>query len=171
LFVYYNIRKTYNETESDSGGYLRDGVKSVQNEGICSEKLWPYDINKFSVEPDKICYEDGQKRLLKNYRRLTKINDILDALNNNIPVVFGTEIFVDFYDLNQHNYVISLPKENQDSKGGHAMCFVGYDLEKKLLLVKNSFGTEWGDAGYCWMPFDYFNEYCYDIWIFDLDLK
>jgi C1A family cysteine protease len=45
---------------------------------------------------------------------------------------------------------------------------VGYDLEKRLFLAKNSFGPDWGDNGYCWIPFDYIKQEGYDIWTFDI---
>jgi C1A family cysteine protease len=44
---------------------------------------------------------------------------------------------------------------------------VGYDLTRKKFLVKNSFGTEWGNNGYCWMTFDYVAAEVFDIWVYD----
>ena len=49
---------------------------------------------------------------------------------------------------------------------GHAICIVGYDLTRKLFLIKNSFGTGWGDKGYCWMPFDYADRHVFERWVF-----
>ena len=49
-----------------------------------------------------------------------------------------------------------------------AMLMVGYDLSKKQFLAQNSFGTSWGDGGFCWMPFNYIRQEVYDVWTFDL---
>ena len=51
--------------------------------------------------------------------------------------------------------------------GGHAVCAVGYDDSKVIvnpsnqksskgaLLIRNSWGSSWGDNGYGWLPYDY----------------
>ena len=52
--------------------------------------------------------------------------------------------------------------------GGHAVVAVGYDDARVIentnpgggkttgaILVRNSWGTEWGDRGYGWLPDDY----------------
>jgi C1A family cysteine protease len=39
--------------------------------------------------------------------------------------------------------------------GGHAVMAVGYDDEKKHFIIQNSWGTEWGDKGFFYMPYDY----------------
>jgi C1A family cysteine protease len=71
-------------------------------------------------------------------------------------------------DLNDRISTVYFPSRKEKSLGGHAMCMVGYDLEKRLFLAKNSFGTTWGDKGYCWIPFDYIKQEGYDIWTFDI---
>jgi len=50
----------------------------------------------------------------------------------------------------------------------YIMCIIGYDLSKCPYLVKNSFGTDWGADGYAWLPFDYVQDYGYNMWTFDL---
>jgi len=52
--------------------------------------------------------------------------------------------------------------------GGHAVVAVGYDDNMKIkntnpgdvettgaFLIRNSWGTRWGDGGYGWLPYDY----------------
>jgi C1A family cysteine protease len=48
------------------------------------------------------------------------------------------------------------------------MTAVGYDLNRKQILVKNSFGTDWGTMGYGWLPFDYASTEGFENWIFDI---
>ena len=57
--------------------------------------------------------------------------------------------------------------ENEDFTEGHAVIAVGYNdsleienwrNEKKTvgaLLIRNSWGTGWGDEGYGWLPYAY----------------
>src|SRR6202171_5535853 len=51
LFIYYNERVIEGTVASDSGAQIRDGIKSVNQQGDCSEDLWPYDISKFADQP------------------------------------------------------------------------------------------------------------------------
>lgn len=168
LFIYYNIRLIEGTTDIDSGGYIRDGIKALKKYGACSETLWPYYPSEFATPPTSACYHNGSTRSIKNYQRLNGVNDILDALNNNQPVVFGMAVYDSFMDVNEYNPVIPLSLNNELSIGGHAMCMIGYDLGRQQMLVKNSFGTDWGARGYCWMPFEYVRSDVFDTWTFDL---
>ena len=48
------------------------------------------------------------------------------------------------------------------------MTIVGYSLPNQQFLVKNSFGSDWGDRGYCWMPFEYAKQYVFERWVFEI---
>jgi C1A family cysteine protease len=168
LFIYYNTRLEHGIVEEDEGMFLRDGMKSLTRYGVCCEDLWPYDITKFNIEPSEEAYEDAKKRRILRYQKLISTYYITEVLNNNKPVVFGMTIYDSFMNLNERISTVSFPSRKEKSMGGHAMCMVGYDLKKRLFLAKNSFGTDWGEDGYCWIPFDYIRQEGYDIWTFDI---
>lgn len=46
-----------------------------------------------------------------------------------------------------------LKEPHYDIEAGHAVCIVGYD--RSGFLIKNSWGTSWGDKGYGWVSFEY----------------
>jgi len=48
-----------------------------------------------------------------------------------------------------------MPKSTDQYMGGHSMCVVGMSEQRQAFLVRNSWGTFWGDAGHCWIPYDY----------------
>lgn len=168
LFIYYNTRSKYDDLNKDEGMTMRDGLKTLAKIGVCSESLWPYDATKFNDEPTGECYEDAKKRKVLKYQRLMSTYYITEVLNNSKPVVFGIEIYDGFMDLNSRISIVNFPSRKEKSLGGHAMCMVGYDLNKQLFLAKNSFGPDWGDNGYCWVPFEYLKQEGYDIWTFDI---
>jgi hypothetical protein len=41
-----------NTLNEDSGAFIRDGLKVVNQLGAPHETLWPYDINRFTVQPN-----------------------------------------------------------------------------------------------------------------------
>ena len=63
--------------------------------------------------------------------------------------------------------LIPFPGAQDTEVGGHAVVAVGYDDGKRVrnlstgaattgaLLLQNSWGVEWGDQGFGWLPFEY----------------
>ena len=168
LFVYYNSRLVEGNVSVDDGAYMKSSIRALYKYGICSESIWPYDISKFAVKPSTEAYTDATYRLIQNYRRVASIDNVIDALNSDYPVVFGMDVYKDFESVYD---VVPIPDKNAEPTGAHAMCLVGYDMDKKYLLAKNSFGTDWGMQGYCWIPFGYAQDHMFDMWVFDLLTK
>jgi C1A family cysteine protease len=169
LFVYYNARLLEGSETTDAGiTTLRSALKSLQQFGVCKEELWPYQRPLVNVRPTDACYQEAKSRTITNYQRLNDNADTLDALNQNLPVVIGMSIYPGFEDLKSNNATISLPDDNTELEGDHAMVLVGYDLDKKLFLAKNSYGIFWGANGYCWITLDYADDNIFERWIFEI---
>ena len=171
LFVYYNARLLDNWQNEDVGAYVRDGIKSVAQWGVCNETIWPYLVERFADAPSIESYMDAKNRIIKRYYRVKTLEDCVNALNYNYPVVISMHVFNSFYDLElPGRTVLSMPTSWESLIGGHAVTLVGYDYNKKQFMVRNSFGEYWGDRGYFLMPFEYAEKYTMDNWIFDIEL-
>lgn len=169
LFVYYNTRVIEDTITEDAGVfYIRNSLKAVKQYGICTETLWPYDIDKFAVKPTDECYIDAKKRTITSYESLANVNEMLEVINNNSPIVIGLEVFDSFTTLSKDNSIVTFPEPYDESLGGHSMALVGYSIPKQQLLAKNSYGTRWGDNGYCWIPFEYASSYIFERWWFNI---
>jgi C1A family cysteine protease len=156
LFIYYNERLLEGTTKTDSGALIRDGIKSLAKAGVCAESLWPYTISKFANKPSKICYKDALKKTISNYSRLNNLSDMLQCLASGYPFTFGFSVYEYFESQEMATTgILKMPNQTERLLGGHAICCVGYDLTKKMLLIRNSWGANWGINGYFWMPFDY----------------
>jgi len=57
LFIYYNERVLIHTEQSDSGAFIRDGIKTMNTDGVCNEKDWPYIIPQFTVKPPSPLYK------------------------------------------------------------------------------------------------------------------
>jgi C1A family cysteine protease len=168
LFIYYNEREMEGTVGEDSGAEIRDGIKSINGVGVCEEKDWPYDIAQFTVKPTDECYDFAKEHHSVKYERVNQTAlGIETALAQGIPVVFGFVVYPSFEsEETEKTGQVTMPAEDEQPIGGHAVAIVGYDNEKKKFIVRNSWGAEWGAEGYCYFPYEYIlnPSLCSDFW-------
>ncbi len=159
LFVYYNERALIGTTRWDSGATLRDGIKTLAAQGVCSEKLWPHTISRFRRKPTKACYKEGMDHQITLYERLLTLNEMLDCLADGFPFVFGFSVYESFEagDVATTGIAV-MPGPEERLLGGHAVMAVGYDTSAQHFLVRNSWGVRWGKKGYYTMPYAYLDD-------------
>jgi C1A family cysteine protease len=156
LFIYYNERVIEHTTKSDSGAMLRDGIKTLAKQGVCSETKWPYTISKFQVKPTASCYKEALTHQITSYQRLQTLDEMRACLAEGFPFVFGFTVYESFESQRvAQSGVVSMPQPGERVVGGHAVVAVGYDDSKKRFTVRNSWGKSWGLKGYFTMPYDY----------------
>jgi C1A family cysteine protease len=158
LFIYYNERVIEGTVKSDSGAQIRDGVKSVANQGACKEDpTWPYKIAKFDDKPSADAYKEGKKHQAVQYLRVTQaLSQLKGCLASGFPFIYGFAVYESFesQDVAKSGHV-PMPKAREALLGGHAVLAVGYDEDKQWFIVRNSWGDGWGMDGYFTMPYPY----------------
>ena len=156
LFIYYYERVLLGTVNYDSGAYIRDGIKVTNKYGASLESRWPYDIRKFKQEPIIEAKNDALNRKVTRYERVNDFNGCIDALTNGYPVVMGFLVYQSFMAANvAKTGIMPYPNTKREKLlGGHAVLLVGYNKTKKVFIARNSWGTNWGDKGYFYMPFD-----------------
>ena len=156
LYIYFNTRDYEGTANSDAGATLRDTMKMMVKYGACPESMWSY--NKcFKKKPTPDCYVEGEKHQVIEYLRVTHtLYEIKQCLAQGNPVAFGIMLFESFMtDEVARTGQAIMPLSTESSIGGHAVLAVGYDEKKKMLIIRNSWGTEWGDKGYFYLPYEY----------------
>lgn len=171
LFLYYNARKIEGDINSDSGAYVSSAIRAVEQYGLCRETLWPYDIDKYKTEPTWQCYLDARNKTISKSYKLSTSADIIEMLNEGRPVVVGANVYYEFDNITKSNPILSMPRISENIIGSHAMCVVGFDNLRKLFIVRNSFGDEWGDNGHLFVPYEYADNHFLDNWAFDILVK
>lgn len=173
LFIYYYERKSEGTINFDSGADLSVGIKNVLDKkegvGVCSETDWAYDVAKYKIEPNATAISNASTHKATketNYKALSKLlNNLKLNLQKGFPVVFGFQVYQSFYNISKSNPLMPIPTQNDSLVGGHAVAMVGFNDAKNYFIVRNSWGSGWGDNGYFYMPYSYVdsNE-CSDFW-------
>jgi len=157
LFIYFNERVLEHSVASDSGARIRDGIKTIAKQGVCSEATWGYDIARFAEKPPVTAYAEALGRRALQYqsvlRRITQLKGCLAAC---FPFVFGFTVYSSFESKTvERTGVVDLPHGSEKVLGGHAVLAVGYDDATQRFIVRNSWGASWGQAGYFTIPYSY----------------
>ncbi len=168
-FIYYNQRLISGTTECDTGSSIRDGIKVLERIGVCIEEQYPYDLNFFKDRPTDESYEFAYKNKHPvQYRRVRLLlEDIMKSISIKLPVLISFTVYESF----QHpdvarTGIMPVPKPGEKIVGYHCVLIVGYDILKKYLLCRNSWGPNWGQGGYFWVPFSFVNSRnVSDLWI------
>lgn len=106
---------------------------------------------------------------ISSYHRLrVNLKSIKECLAEGFPFVFGFAVYESFVSNKvAETGIMPMPNIRKERMlGGHAVMGVGYDDTKKMVLVRNSWGKEWGENGYFWMPYDFISNpgHCQDFW-------
>ncbi|MFQ4135710.1 C1 family peptidase [Nodosilinea sp. PGN35] len=182
-FLYKVARNLMNRGD-DLGASVRQTMKALVLFGVPPEEAWPWQADDYNEEPSAFCYAYAQSFQSLKYFRLDAANlapydgqmdyrelllfQIKAVLAAGLPCMFGFTIYSSFYkEKNIRRGYVAYPSARDQVVGGHAAVAVGYNdykvieridgkpASKGAILIRNSWGTVWGDSGYGWLPYDY----------------
>lgn len=173
LFTYYATRLPVSPILADTGASVRDALKSTARDGVSMERIWPYVIDNYNERPPEEAWIVAEKHQTLQYLKLNDFykDDWLNCLNDGYPFIFGLNLYTSFFDpifKLLGGYMQDPDRENEKLVGAHCMMAVGYIKnynEKEYLIVQNSWGTNWGHGGYCYIPLSYImSNDSFDFW-------
>lgn len=156
------------------GSTLLDVCKALCKDGVFDEVFYPftsYDQESFKKTGKlhfpsmAVTAEEEQhipKYYCKNYARVDTLEEVKLSLANQNPVLLGMTCSEEIYSPTEG--CIGLPL-GTFLIGGHAVLIIGYDDTKEktihgrhykgFLECQNSWGEDWGDKGFFWIPYEY----------------
>ncbi|MGZ4864911.1 MAG: C1 family peptidase [Halobacteriota archaeon] len=184
----YKITRNMMGVTGDTGAFPRNTMEAMTLVGVPPEWYWPYTDQSpdFDIEPPGWVYSIAERFEAVQYYSLSAacvpgdmlLQDVKTWLAGGLPLMFGFPVF--------HRVLVQsktnggrFPFPCADTDffvGGHAIDVVGYDDDLKIanidcgletrgaLLIRNSWGTEWGELGYGWLPYEYVVQGMTDDW-------
>ena len=156
----------YNQINAgrDAGASIMDAQILVCDQGACMMSDFPYHDYDYTTWPSESAYANaipyrGLEGLAINVMSDVGINQVKYILANHHTCVLGINVFANFDNIENYDTVYTVHDKTGKSRGGHALCIVGYDDNKVTadgpgaFRLVNSWGTDWGNEGYCWMSY------------------
>jgi C1A family cysteine protease len=149
---------------SDSGADLRSTIKAMLHFGVPPEEHWPYRVENVDQEPSPFLYQLAKPIPGAQYFRLDPANQdgsttwrtLRSFLAAGFPVAFGFAVPSSL----SHDSEILFRPDFDSPRAGQAVVAVGYENNhfgagQHALLIRSSWGKQWGDNGNGWLPHAY----------------
>lgn len=166
LFNYWNARVIDGDQNQDAGTQVKSAIRAIRDTGICKETTWPYDPNQVLTEPSPTCFSEASPhKVIFGYKLDNDITQMKQCLALGFPFAFGVTVYDSFMSsVVAETGLVPMPGKYENIQGGHCMSCVGYN--NQYWIVRNSWGTQWGQQGYCYIPIAYLTstDLTSDVW-------
>lgn len=139
---------------SCDGGYISSASSYIRDTGLPPESYFPYTVSASddscgNAQPGWEDLTSGIDSWVYITTSFASVDVIKEALYNYGPLVTTLEVYNDFYSYKNGVYEYTTGSR----LGGHAVLLVGYTDDPSVsgggyFIVKNSWGTGWGEGGY-----------------------
>lgn len=159
----YEMAKRYDEWEGEDyeGSSIRGAMKGWHKHGVCRQSVWP-NRSDGAARLTARRQTDALETPLGNYFRVRHLHlaELHSALAEAGILFASADVHEGWSAPDPDSGRIPHRRERA---GGHAFAIVGYDDEG--LWIQNSWGRDWGLAGFGHLTYDDWFENSYDCWV------
>jgi C1A family cysteine protease len=174
LFIHANAERLLGQPP-DHGVPLRAVLKAMIWFGGPPEEYWPYSPATLGEQPVPFTYSVAQPlqkaRFIRLDARQRGGEETLQAAKSFLEAGFACVLGYPVSTAVTQEAGIPFPAVFDGIRTGMATLAVGYDdqvrihSDKGALLIRNSWGADWGEGGYGWLPYSYLRErLAIDVW-------
>lgn len=160
LFLYAQERMAEGSFSQDSGADSRTIFQVLAGKGCCPESEDTYNDKDIFVVPTAEEVQEASLYKIGAYHRILDVDTAKTVLTSGYSFTVGMPLFNQFEsDEAAATGLIAMPSGT--SIGGHEMHIVGANDSKEVLgevgafESQNSWSDQWGDKGFCWIPYSY----------------
>ncbi len=176
--VAFSASSLYNQIKLPNcqGAYIHTAMDVMYKKGVLPYNEFKYDEYDCERTPTNSQMSLASQYKTRGFERLWENEGGTDliAIKQNIaqgaPVVIGMLVGGSFMSAMQGRKLWEPSRSDRNMRGfgGHAMCVMGYDdtYEGGAFQIMNSWGSNWGDRGFCWVrysDFEFFTKEAYGL--------
>lgn len=171
-FLHWAAKQRDGFSAAAEGTTLAAAAGALADLGQPPEQVWPYDERRdqwgATYRPPEGAYEEAARRRLGDGHALPPSPAALRAaLDQGVGVLLGVRLYATWHAVSSDGH-IALPAPGAVALGGHAVLLAGYDDgavgEQSRIIVRNSWGNDWGDNGYGYLPYAYVEAHGLQAW-------
>lgn len=166
LYFYSNVLKG----RPSGGSNFMEQLEVLGSHGICRNDLYTYVPDTPQSRPSEEADKDAQTHRVLSAKQIPLYDEpdkavtlkhnhqlLTAALSEGYPVGISLRVYDN---LGKDGAFILHPADNPEAveEGWHAMVVVGYSEENACYIVRNSWGREFGEDGYCYIPASYIDD-------------
>ena len=160
------LEGTYND-DPTIGCWPITALRIDRGWGNPGEERWPYNGSAESWPPKEPADIDkyAKESRIFAYQRVRSVGECKEAMFRLKAggILVSVDITKSWF--NAINGEIPLPKTEDEIIAGHGILMIGYDDHTKKFRFVNSWGVGWGDRGYGYLPYEYFDLFLTEAWV------
>jgi len=131
------------------GGYMHMVFDYLEEEGIALEESVPYQQKDLTCEPGKATgHKVAAWGFVDQFSTVPKTDTLKESICKYGPAAVAVHVNESF-----KMYAGGVYDENVGGQVNHAVVIVGWDDLRGAWLVRNSWGSWWGEDGYMWIEY------------------
>jgi hypothetical protein len=163
----YNKARKYDDLPDilGEGSTILAGAKALQKEGVCYESCMPTPKTQPLLPITPCAQYSNQLYGIEQYFQINRNPaDLKAAIAGQVslpswggvsPIVIGIYVYESITQVGSDG-IIPIPKSGERQLGGHALAAAAYKKVGDITYLggPNSWGPDWGDHGWYWLPIE-----------------
>ena len=126
----------------NNGWWPSKALDAIRDKGVVDDACFPYTAGDQTCN---LCSNWANRLVkIKGWKRFTAVADMKNWLSTRGPLVACYTVYQDFFSYNGGIY----RHVSGGVSGGHCVCCVGYNDAEGYWIMKNSWGSGFGENGY-----------------------